>query len=66
MNKIPQTAAALLLAAFATAASAQSWPSAKPITLVVPFPAGGTTDVLARALAERLQQLLGQAVIVES
>lgn len=66
MNKIPQTAAALLLAAFATAASAQSWPSAKPITLVVPFPAGGTTDVLARALADKLGTALGQTVIVES
>mgnify|MGYP001460844813 CR=1 FL=1 len=66
MNKIPQTAAALLLAAFATAASAQSWPAAKPITLVVPFPAGGTTDVLARALADKLGTALGQTVIVES
>ena len=66
MNNIPQTAAALLLAAFATAASAQSWPAAKPITLVVPFPAGGTTDVLARALADRLGAALGQTVIVES
>lgn len=66
MNKIPQTAAALLLAAFATAASAQNWPAAKPITLVVPFPAGGTTDVLARALADKLGTALGQTVIVES
>ena len=44
---------------------AETYPS-KPITLIVPFPAGGTTDVLARSLAERLQQSLGQPVIVES
>lgn len=46
-------------------AQAQTWPS-KTISLIVPFPAGGTTDVLARALAEPLGKALGQAVIVES
>ncbi len=55
----------LALALSAGGAMAQAWP-AKPITLIVPFPAGGTTDVLARALADKLTQSLGQTVIVES
>src|SRR5947207_1693891 len=47
------------------AASAQSYP-AKPITVIVPFAAGGATDVLARFLGERLRVILGQPVIVEN
>ena len=58
-------AMALGLAVAGSSAMAQSWP-ARPISLIVPFAAGGTTDVLARALADKLSQSLGQPVVVES
>src|SRR5436190_10999572 len=46
-------------------APAQSYPN-RPITLVVPFPAGGGNDALARLVAERMSKTLGQQVVVEN
>jgi tripartite-type tricarboxylate transporter receptor subunit TctC len=57
-------AGAALLAA-SLSASAQTYP-AKPITMIVPFAAGGSTDVIGRILAERMRTSLGQTVIVEN
>ncbi|MDW3685367.1 tripartite tricarboxylate transporter substrate binding protein [Cupriavidus sp. CV2] len=61
-------AAATTVAAAAlplTASAQASWPS-KPITYVVPFPPGGTTDTLARLIGQRLGQALGTTVVVEN
>ena len=49
----------------ATCASAQQWPM-RPVTLVVPYAAGGPWDVLARILVPRLSEILGSQVIVEN
>ncbi|MCA6124168.1 tripartite tricarboxylate transporter substrate binding protein BugD [Bradyrhizobium sp. WSM 1704] len=54
--------AALLLA---TAAQAQDFPK-RPITMIVPFAAGGTSDVIARAVADQMGIALGQSIIIEN
>jgi tripartite-type tricarboxylate transporter receptor subunit TctC len=71
MRRSIQRAAARLLLLAATSCLAltglaqEAWP-ARPIRLVSPYPPGGTTDVLARLLAQHLQGRLGQSVIVEN
>ena len=57
--------AAAGLACLAGAAAAQEFPS-KPITLIVPWPAGGPTDVTMRAMAEAASKHLGQAIVIEN
>ena len=53
------------LLAGTVAAHAQSFPS-RPITLIVPFPPGGSTDVAARIMADKMKPILGQSVIIEN
>src|SRR5712672_1289702 len=58
-------AAILVVLAGVTGAQAQTYPS-RPVTMIVPFPAGGATDVIARIMAERMREPLGQPVVIEN
>src|SRR3954471_6289362 len=57
--------AVLLFLAGVVSAQAQTYPS-RPITLIVPFPPGGSTDAAARIIAERMRTTLGQSVVIEN
>ena len=63
MLKVVAVLAAVL--GLAGSASAQSWPT-HPVTMVIPFAAGGPTDVLGRIMAERMTEILGQQVLIEN
>jgi tripartite-type tricarboxylate transporter receptor subunit TctC len=65
MARIPAAVLAALFFAFCGPAAAQSFPS-KPITLICPWPAGGSTDVHLRKFAEIAQKYLGQPVLIDN
>ena len=63
--KAPSFAAAFAIALVSFAgARAETYPS-HPITIIVPFPAGGPTDTLARIIGESMKDTLGQPIIIE-
>src|SRR5258708_17675061 len=62
MKRLFAVAAAL---SFATAAHAQDYPQ-RPITMIVPFAAGGASDVIARTVAEQMGTALGQTIVIEN
>jgi len=58
--------AASLLLAFSAHAQGPAWPSAKPVTLIVPFTAGGSVDFIARQVATKLGERINQTVVIEN
>lgn len=66
-NKLARTVLAILLATAAAASFAQTAPyPSRPVRIVVPYPAGGPADLLARIVAEKLPPRLGQPVVIEN
>src|SRR5688572_3322725 len=63
--KLARSLLVILCLLSAPLAGGQDWPS-RPVRLIVPFPAGGSTDVAARTLAERLSRSLGAQFVVEN
>ena len=64
-NPVRRALLALALPLVAGAAFAQAWP-AKPITLIVPFPPGGPTDVASRIVAQKMSVALKQSIVIDN
>ena len=65
MQKLERIIAGLSLAVFASGAFAQAWPN-KPIRLIIPWPAGGPAEALARTVTMKMTEVLGQPFILEA
>ena len=65
MVPVVRLAAVVAALSFVTSASAQNFPD-HPITMIVPFAAGGSSDVIARTVADQMGQALGQTIIIEN
>ncbi len=65
MSFLTRLLVAVAALSFVTGASAQNYPS-RPISMIVPFAAGGTSDVIARTVAEQMSVALGQPIVIEN
>ena len=65
ISRIARPVLGLLFAAVAALAQAQAWPS-KPVRWIVPYPPGGGSDTIARAIGQQLSSQLGQSVVIEN
>ena len=65
MMRVLAAAVCVAATAYAGASGAQEWPT-KPIRLIVPFPAGGGTDTVARTVANGIAEGLGQPIVIDN
>src|SRR4029450_13547427 len=65
MNRMTRLLLAVTMAVVPALASAQAWPT-KPVRFIVPYPPGGTSDILARTIGEKLSAALGQPIVIEN
>src|SRR6476659_1436548 len=65
MRRLRGILLSVVAVSFASAVQAKTYPD-RPIRLIAPFPAGGLVDVLARAVGDQMQKLLGQPIVVEN